>query len=220
MCSTFTALPSPTTPRLRSTNPSPRPPRLTFGLERAVDGQIRLPIVIPFSSLWTPIENPSVTLYRGSPLSELSTYIRGKVIEATAMKIEARVGYAVAAPRAMRGGRGAYDWHREGTDERVECKSSLLHWDTFKHRSSGMWRVKFQNIKWKEFDVLYLCIFLPQGLFYYLYEGNKDNRVEANSRSKSLLFGAAAGDTNAVTAFETLEHKMAACCRFVGAVYF
>ena len=193
---------------------------LTFGLESTADGRFKLPFVVPYATVATLPDIPSVTAYRGAPLFQLSTYTRGKLIEATAMKIDERMGYTASPPRTIRGGRGAYDWHRAERDERLECKSSLLHWDQIYRKKGatnnsgerGMWRVKFQNIKWDDFDVLYLCVYVPQGLFFYLYNGAR--------RAKTLLFGAAVDVVNISRAFEDLHRKMTASCTLVGAVFF
>eukprot|EP00933_Yihiella_yeosuensis_P058911 TRINITY_DN5968_c0_g2_i1.p1 TRINITY_DN5968_c0_g2~~TRINITY_DN5968_c0_g2_i1.p1 ORF type:complete len:404 (-),score=47.36 TRINITY_DN5968_c0_g2_i1:102-1313(-) len=110
--------------------------------------------------------------YRGTPLSSMSSSLRGRRIEALVKEVDRLLHpSSVFGPPAKD---LSFDWLRDGL--RIECKHAKPYWDTHGQR----WCCKFVGIKFAFeghrssawFDELLLAVYTPTGIHVLRHNGS------------------------------------------------
>ena len=111
-------------------------------------------------------------VYQKLPLATLSPSERGDLLENdTRYVVEETTGEKTYDPDAgttltgkKRGRNQApFDFYLGDGRQRVEVKSAQLSWD--KHNK--YWYANFQNVKREEYDLLYLALYTPSGIYVF-----------------------------------------------------
>ena len=111
-------------------------------------------------------------VYQFVPLATLSPSERGDLLENdTRYVVEETTGETTHDPdpgttiTGKKRGRNQapFDFYLGDDRQRVEVKSAQLKWDKFFKR----WQASFQNVKRTEYDLLYLALYTPSGIYVF-----------------------------------------------------
>ena len=131
------------------------------------------------------------TDYENIPLATLSPADRGDLLENAVRYdvVEETTGETTYDPdpgttiTGKKRGRNSapFDFYLGDGRQRVEVKSSQLSWDKYLKR----WEAKFQHVKREEYDLLYLAIYTPLGIYIFKHDdkfGKSTNGKQQESR--------------------------------------
>ena len=127
-------------------------------------------------STYTDLITTTVThdTYVGVPLANLSPKARGDVLENIGRRyLEIRSGTlssnakVTANIRGVKRGRNRTRSDFVLEKKRTEVKSAQLTWN----KSKKYWKAEFKHIKKDEYDILYLVLYCPFGVYVYKHDG-------------------------------------------------
>ena len=115
-------------------------------------------------------------VYQKLPLATLSPKERGDLLEKAVRYdvVEETTGEKTYDPDPgktitgkKRGRTSAeFDFYLGDDRQRVEVKSAQLSWNKFDKR----WYASFQNVKRAEYDLLYLALYTPSGIYVFKHD--------------------------------------------------
>ena len=116
-------------------------------------------------------------VYKNVPLANLTPSERGDLLEKKNRDVveeltgkktyDPDVGKTITGTKRGRN-QAPFDFYLGDDRQRVEVKSSQLTWD----KSNKRWQASFHNVKRAEYDLLYLALYTPSGI--YVFEHNHE----------------------------------------------
>ena len=159
-------------------------------------------------------------VYKNVPLANLSPSERGDLLEKkTRDVVEETTGEKTYDPdpgkriNGKKRGRNQapFDFYLGDGRQRVEVKSAQLTWDKFDKR----WHATFANVKQAEYDLLYLALYTPSGI--YVFKHNDEFGKSTHGKQQESCGGKITvyGPTNE----ESIEEATIAVLRKMGSMH-
>ena len=155
-------------------------------------------------------------VYQKLPLATLSPSERGDLLENdTRYVVEETTGEKTYDPdpgttiTGKKRGRNQapFDFYLGDDRQRVEVKSAQLRWDKFFKR----WYASFQNVKRTEYDLLYLALYTPSGIYVFKHNdkyGKSTNGKQQESRGGQIQVYGPMNQESIEEATNTVLEKM------------
>ena len=132
-------------------------------------------------------------IYQKLPLATLSPSERGDLLEKAVRYdvVEETTGEKTHDPdpgkriNGKKRGRNSapFDFYLGDDRQRVEVKSAQLNWE----KCRKGWSAIFQNVKQAEYDLLYLALYTPSGI--YVFKHNDEYGISTNGKQQESCGG-------------------------------
>mgnify|MGYP005731514001 CR=1 FL=1 len=155
-------------------------------------------------------------VYQKLPLATLSPSERGDLLENdTRYVVEETTGEKTYDPdpgttiTGKKRGRNQapFDFYLGDDRQRVEVKSAQLKWDKCEKR----WQASFQNVKRTEYDLLYLALYTPSGIYVFKHNdeyGKSTTGKQQESCGGNIKVVGPRNEESIVKATEVVLRKM------------